>query len=150
MINIKHKLDNKKFYETNALIMPNFKKTMIRLNKKKFEAIKKLYPQTTKRNGNNTKIKLTKRSFSNNNNYFKFLESNRSTINKTPSKLISSMSMSDLTAKNYYNFESNNKFYKKIKDKNKNNNKINNSKNSKILLPSILSKGTNILNEGSQ
>ena len=150
MINIKHKLDNKKCYETNALIMPNFKKTMIRLNKKKFEAIKKLYPQTTKRNGNNTKIKLTKRSFSNNNNYFKFLESNRSTINKTPSKLISSMSMSDLTAKNYYNFESNNKFYKKIKDKNKNNNKINNSKNSKILLPSILSKGTSILNEGSQ
>ena len=60
------------------------------------------------------------------------------------------MSMSDLTAKNYYNFESNNKFYKKIKDKNKNNNKINNSKNSKILLPSILSKGTSILNEGSQ
>ena len=111
---------------------------MIRLNKKKFEAIKNLYPQTTKRNYSNininNKFKLSKRSFSNlNNNYIKFLESNNTTINKTPSKIISSISMADLTAKNYYNFESNSKFFKKIKK--------NNNKTSRMLLPNIITKG---------
>ena len=147
IINLKQKLENKenkKFYETNGLIMPNFKKTMIRLNKKRFEAIKNLYPQTTKRNNSNTStnnnLKLSKRTFSNiNSNYIKFLEKSSNFINKTPSKLISSLSMTDLTAKNYYNFESNNKFFKKIKQNN--NNKE--SRNIKTILPNIIAKNTN-------
>ena len=149
IVNLKRKLENKKFYETNGLIMPNFKKTMIRLNKKKFEAIKNLYPQTTKRDGNTLKIKLTKRSFSNmNDNYLKFLETNKSTFYKTPSKLISSISMSDLTAKNYYNFESNNKFFKKIKEKKIINNDLT-SRNKKILLPNIIAKGKTFFKDAS-
>ena len=134
IISLKNNLDKNKFYETNGLIMPNFKKTMIKLNKKKFEVIKKLYPQTTKRSFSIGKLKISQRNKNNiNNNYIKYLESNKSFITKTPSKIISSISMADLTAKNYYNFESNNKLVKKLKEKDNKNS----SNNKKILLPNI-------------
>ena len=143
IINLKKNLGKKnQFYETNGLNIPNFKKTMIRLNKQKFKAIKNLYPQAIKKDSANMKILLNKKSFNNiSNNYIKFLEKNNPFINKTPSKLISSISMGDLTAKNYYNFESNNKFFQKIKEKN---NKT--SRNQKIVLPNI-SKGYTVNND---
>ena len=135
IINLKKNLEKNKFYETNGM-MPNFKKTMIRLNKKKFDVIKNLYPKTTKIEDSNFNINFNKRSFSNiNSSYLKYLENNKSTFSKTPSKILSSISMSDLTAKNYYNFESNNKLFKKIKDKSYNRT----SRNNKILLPNISS-----------
>ena len=146
IVNLKKQLEKQKFYETNGLIFHNFKKTMIRLNKKKFEAIKNLYPQTTKRDNTNRIIKLNKRSFSNSNsNYLKYLENNKSSISRTPSKILSSISMADLTAKNYFNYDSNNKFFKKIKEKaNKN------TKNNTILLPNIISKRNKIKISSSQ
>ena len=138
ILNLKKNLDKQKFYETNGL-MPNFKKTMIRLNKKKFDVIKNLYPKIPKRENSNFNLKFNKRSLRNiNSNYLKYLENNKSTMCKTPSKILSSISMSDLTAKNYYNFESNNKLFKKIKENNYNRTS---RSNNKILLPNITSKG---------
>ena len=145
IINLKKNLNTKKqFYETNGLLLPNFKKTMIRLNKQKFEVIKNLYPKTTKSENKNKIIQLNKNSFKNiNHSYLKYLENNKSSINKKPFKLCSSISMADLTAKNYFNYDSNNKFYKKIKEKTNNNSKNN------ILLPNILTKRNKIISESS-
>jgi CRP-like cAMP-binding protein len=132
IFNLKQRLNMKKYSEKqglNGLIVPNFKKTMIKLTKKKFEVIKSLYPQTTKRNNSMAKLQLKKNKIDNN-NYKKYFENNK-LLNKTPSKLLSSISMVDLTARNYYNFESNNKIVQKLKEKDYKN------KNKKIILPNI-------------
>ena len=130
----KYDLEDKNiFNKTNGLITPNFKSTMMSLNKKNFKAIKNLYPHSTR---NNYQEKIIKQSQSNfghiNENHLKYFSRNNSNI-KIPYNLSSSISMSDLTAKNYNNFQSNKNIFKKlIKTKYKVT-----SRNSKSLLPNI-------------
>lgn len=128
---LKYDLEDKNiFNKTNGLITPSFKNTMMSLNKKNFEAIKNLYPHTTKNKFQEKTIKPNKRNFSHiNENYLKYFGRNT----KIPYKLSSSISMSDFTAKNYYNFQSNKKFFEKLK---KNHYKVS-SRNDKSLLPNI-------------
>ena len=132
IFNLKSQLNREKFNETNGLNIPNFKKTIIKLTKKKFEDIKKLYPQSTKRNNSTFKMKLKKHSVDND-NYMKLFENNK-LINKTPSKFLSSISMVDLTARKYHNFESHDKIVQKLKEK-KDNNKT--FFNKYIILPNM-------------
>ena len=131
---LKYDLEDKNiFNKTNGLITPNFKSTMMNLNKKNFEAIKNLYPHTTKNKYQEKIIKPNKRNFSHiNESHLKYFSRNNSYI-KIPYKLSSSISMSDLTAKNYYNFQSNKIFFEKLMKKKY---KVS-SRNNKSLLPNI-------------
>ena len=131
---LKYDLEDKNiFNKTNGLITPNFKNTMMSLNKKNFEAIKNLYPRTTKNKYQEKIIKPNKRNFSHiNENYLKYFGRNNS-YNKIPYKLSSSISMSDLTSKNYNNFQSNKNFFEKLIKKKF---KVS-SRNNKSLLPNI-------------
>ena len=96
ILNLKKRLENEKFGDT---MIDKFKKTMIRLNKNEFDVIKKLYPKKVKNSFLNSNFAYTNRNF-HDNNYLKFLESNKNWLSNTK-KLPFSMSMGDLTAKNY-------------------------------------------------
>ena len=129
----KNLINDNIFYQTNDLMRTSFKNTIIKLNKKNFEKINNLYPYKTKNKYKEGKITLNKRSFSNVNiNYLGYSTRNKSYINNSPFKIMPSFSMSDSTARNYYNFDSNNNLIKRIKE---------NKRNNKVLFPNINSKG---------
>ena len=138
---LKYDLEDKNiFNKTNGLITPNFKSTMMSLNKKNFEAIKNLYPHSTRNNYQEKIIKPSKRNFSHiKESHLKYFSKNNS-YTKIPYKLSSSISMSDLTAKNYYNFQSNKNFFEKLIKKKY---KVS-SGNNKSLLPNINFKSSGV------
>ena len=98
ILNLKKKLENDKFGDT---MIDKFKNTMIKLNKNEFNVIKKLYPKKVKNSfmNSNSNFFNTNRNF-HDNNYLKFLESNKNWLSKSK-KLPFNISMGDLTAKNY-------------------------------------------------
>ena len=127
IVNLKRRLENEKFEDK---MVDKFKNTMIRLNKKEYNAIKKLYPKNVKNAYLNSNFAFTNRNFYDN-NYLKYIESNKNWMNINQ-KLPFSISMGDLTAKNY-TIDTNFNFF------NKRNQSINKSQtsNNKFLLPSI-------------
>lgn len=127
ILNLKKRLENEKFGDT---MIDKFKKTMIRLNKNEFDVIKKLYPKKVKNSFLNSNFAYTNRNF-HDNNYLKFLESNKNWLSNTK-KLPFSMSMGDLTAKNYSINTKLNFFNRKKHDNNKKS-----SLRDNFLLPSI-------------
>ena len=127
ILNLKKRLENEKFGDT---MIDKFKKTMIRLNKNEFDVIKKLYPKKVKNSFLNSNFAYTNRNF-HGNNYLKFLESNKNWLSNTK-KLPFSMSMGDLTAKNYSINTKLNFFNRKKHDNNKKS-----SLRDNFLLPSI-------------
>ena len=127
ILNLKKRLENEKFGDT---MIDKFKKTMIRLNKNEFYVIKKLYPKKVKNSFLNSNFAYTNRNF-HGNNYLKFLESNKNWLSNTK-KLPFSMSMGDLTAKNYSINTKLNFFNRKKHDNNKKS-----SLRDNFLLPSI-------------
>ena len=127
ILNLKKRLENEKFGDT---MIDKFKNTMIRLNKNEFDVIKKLYPKKVKNSFLNSNFAYTNRNF-HGNNYLKFLESNKNWLSNTK-KLPFSMSMGDLTAKNY-SINTKLNFFNRKKN-------VNNKKSSlrdNFLLPSI-------------
>ena len=127
ILNLKKRLENEKFGDT---MIDKFKNTMIRLNKNEFDVIKKLYPKKVKNSFLNSNFAYTNRNF-HDNNYLKFLESNKNWLSNTK-KLPFSMSMGDLTAKNYSINTKLNFFNRKKHDNNKKS-----SLRDNFLLPSI-------------
>ena len=127
ILNLKKRLENEKFGDT---MIDKFKNTMIRLNKNEFDVIKKLYPKKVKYSFLNSNFAYTNRNF-HGNNYLKFLESNKNWLSNTK-KLPFSMSMGDLTAKNYSINTKLNFFNRKKHDNNKKS-----SLRDNFLLPSI-------------
>ena len=127
ILNLKKRLENEKFGDT---MIDKFKNTMIRLNKNEFDVIKKLYPKKVKNSFLNSNFAYTNRNF-HDNNYLKFLESNKNWLSNTK-KLPFSMSMGDLTAKNYSINTKLNFFSRKKHDNNKKS-----SLRDNFLLPSI-------------
>ena len=129
ILNLKKKLENDKFGDT---MIDKFKNTMIKLNKNEFNVIKKLYPKKVKNSfmNSNSNFFNTNRNF-HDNNYLKFLESNKNWLSKSK-KLPFNMSMGDLTAKNY---SIDTKFNFFNKRNHSNNKKI--SLRDNLLLPSI-------------
>ena len=127
ILNLKKRLENEKFGDT---MIDKFKNTMIRLNKNEFDVIKKLYPKKVKNSFLNSNFAYTNRNF-HGNNYLKFLESNKNWLSNTK-KLPFSMSMGDLTAKNYSINTKLNFFNRKKHDNNKKS-----SLRDNFLLPSI-------------
>lgn len=127
ILNLKKRLENEKFGDT---MIDKFKKTMIRLNKNEFDVIKKLYPKKVKNSFLNSNFAYTNRNY-HDNYYLKFLESNKNWLSNTK-KLPFSMSMGDLTAKNYSINTKLNFFNRKKHDNNKKS-----SLRDNLLLPSI-------------
>jgi len=129
ILNLKKKLENDKFGDT---MIDKFKNTMIKLNKNEFNVIKKLYPKKVKNSfmNSNSNFFNTNRNF-HDNNYLKFLESNKNWLSKSK-KLPFNMSMGDLTAKNY-SIDTKFNFFNK---RNHSNNKKTSLRDN-LLLPSI-------------
>ena len=127
ILNLKKRLENHKLED---ILADKFKNTMIRLNKNEFEIIKKLYPKKIKKVNNNPNMGYTNRNY-HNNNYKRYLETNKKYMNNSYN-LLNSLSVGDLTAKNY-SLDVNLNYFKKRNNSNK---KISFS-NSKFLLPNI-------------
>ena len=127
ILNLKKRLENEKFGDT---MIDKFKNTMIRLNKNEFDVIKKLYPKKVKNSFLNSNFAYTNRNF-HDNNYLKFLESNKNWLSNTK-KLPFSMSMGDLTAK-YYSINTKLNFF----NRKKHDNNKKSSLRDNFLLPSI-------------
>ena len=127
ILKFKKRLENNKLENS---LFDQFKNTLIGLNKNKFEIIKKLYPKKVSNEFPKTNFGFTNRN-KHNNNYIKFLETNKKFMQKNQ-KMSFNISMGDLTAKNY-------SFDSKLNYFNKRNISTNKSisSNEKFFLPSI-------------
>ena len=134
--NIKKISGNNNFEDNKNSIMDNFKNTMIKLDKTKFENIRKLYPKSVKNIDRNSIFNFkSNKTFNKDNNYIKFLENNSKSMNGS-NKLPLSVSMSNLVAKSYYNIDNSNiNFFKKRDSSDNNKNIVNNEK--LLVLPNI-------------
>jgi CRP-like cAMP-binding protein len=127
IVNMKQKLDKNKFNENKTYFIDNFKKTMINLNTRKLEVIKKLYPKTSKNSDKNSNFSMSVRNYKSNS--FQYLEKNSNNINRNQ-RLLFNMSTDNFTMKNYTKIN----FSKKGYNRNDKNIFVKN----KLSLPSII------------
>ena len=137
-INIKQLSGHKDFEDNKISVIDNFKNSMIKLDKKEFENLSKLYPKSVKnidRISNSNFNFKSNQTFNKDNNYIKYLENNTKSMSGS-NKLPYSASMTNLVIKSYYNKDNINiNFFKKRDSSNNNKNLINNAK--LVLLPNI-------------
>ena len=106
-----------------------FKNTMINLDRKEFNDIKRLYPKSVKHSFSNSNFTFTNKNFYDN-DYIKFLEKNDNRMNKSNKNFYGIMT--NLRIKNN-NIDTNFNFFNKINPRKKRNISL----NSKFLLPGI-------------
>ena len=120
---------NLKFEKFNDKMVNKFKNTMINLDRKEFNDIKRLYPKSVKHSFSNSNFTFIKKN-SYYNDYIKFLEKNDNRMNKSNKNFYGIMT--NLRIKNY-NIDTNFNFFNKINPRKKRNISL----NSKFLLPGI-------------
>ena len=124
-----HLTNKLKFEKFSDKMVNKFKMTMINLNRKEFNVIKKLYPKSVKHSYSNSNFTFTNKNFFDN-SYIKLLEKNNNRINENYKNLYGTINDSKIKNHNLY---TNLNFFSKIKPRKTRNLSL----NGKFLLPGI-------------